>query len=277
MIVGPIADAIIPVFGWEMLFVSGGVATLLLGVAIYFVLPESVMFLASRGKNPEQDLKAINDTLRKLKREPIRELTPLAEADAAPAANVSSLLRPDHRIATIVLWSVYFLGFLTLYFQLSWIPSLFVNSGFSMSQGIFALTLNNMGAVVGIVAIGLITTHTKLAKPIAVFFAGSGGLMIALYYFRVDNLTYLNLSIFSIGLLLQGAFTAMYALAARVYPAEIRATGIGWAAGLGRTGAILSPIVAGYLVSANWTLYGLFLLFSIPLFVAAASVLYFKH
>ena len=69
----------------------------------------------------------------------------------------------------------------------------------------------------------------------------------------------------------------MYAMAARVYPAAVRATGLGWAAGLGRTGAILSPIFAGYLVAANWGMYDLFLLFGIPLFIAAFVVYRYKH
>ena len=75
----------------------------------------------------------------------------------------------------------------------------------------------------------------------------------------------------------QGAFTAMYALAARVYPTTIRATGIGWSAGLGRTGAIVSPIVAGYLVGAGWSMYSLFLLFGIPLIIAGVIVIFYRH
>ncbi|MCG8442371.1 MAG: MFS transporter, partial [Caulobacterales bacterium] len=152
-----------------------------------------------------------------------------------------------------------------------------VDSGFTQSQGVFALTLNNMGAVLGIVVIGVIVTYTALAKPIGLFFAGSAVLMVALYHFKFENLLFLNVTIFTIGLFLQGAFTAMYALAARVYPVEVRATGIGWAAGLGRTGAIVSPIVAGYLAAGDWDLYNLFFVFSIPLFIAAALVLRFRH
>ena len=68
----------------------------------------------------------------------------------------------------------------------------------------------------------------------------------------------------------------MYALAARIYPTSARATGIGWAAGLGRTGAIVSPILAGYLVADNWNMYDLFLLFSIPLCIASFIVFWFK-
>ena len=277
MVVGPIANAIIPVFGWEVLFIFGGLLTLLLGVFLYFALPESVVFLATSGKNPTRDLQTINRTLGKLKIAPLSELTrPIGQA-AGPSANVTNLFTPARRDSTILLWSVYFLGFFTLYFQLSWIPSLFVDSGFTQSQGVFALTLNNMGAVIGIVAIGLVVTYTKLAGPIAIFYAVSAILMVLLYQFKFDNLALLNVTIFAIGLFLQGAFTAMYALAARVYTVEVRATGIGWAAGLGRTGAILSPILAGYLAAGDWDLYSLFLVFSIPLFIAAAMVLRFRH
>lgn len=69
---------------------------------------------------------------------------------------------------------------------------------------------------------------------------------------------------------------SMHAVAARTYPAAVRATGIGWAAGLGRVGAILSPILAGYLVTANWGMYDLFLLFAVPLFISAVVVAFYK-
>lgn len=276
MIVGPVANFIIPRQGWEMLFVYGGVLTLALGFVLYFILPESIEFLAAKGKKPNKDLKTINDTLIRLRREPIADLPP-TRSEEASNANVGSLLKGGLIFDTIGLWSVYFLGFLTLYFLLSWTPSLFVDSGFTRAQGIFALTLNNAGAVAGILLIGLITTQIRLAKPIALFYVCAAVLMAAFYFMRPTDLLTLNLLCFAIGLLLQGAFTAMYALAARVYPTEIRATGIGWAAGLGRTGAILSPIFAGYLTGLGWDLYSLSLLFAVPLIGAAVLVLRFRH
>jgi MFS family permease len=68
----------------------------------------------------------------------------------------------------------------------------------------------------------------------------------------------------------------MYALAARIYPTSIRATGIGWGAGIGRTGAIISPTVAGFLSAAGWDIYDLSLLFAIPLVVAGVLVMRYK-
>jgi MFS family permease len=43
----------------------------------------------------------------------------------------------------------------------------------------------------------------------------------------------------------------VYAYVGRVYPAASRATGLGWAAGVGRIGAICGPLLGGALVSAG--------------------------
>ena len=78
--------------------------------------------------------------------------------------------------------------------------------------------------------------------------------------------------IFFIGLFQQGGFTAMYSVAAKVYPTEIRSTGIGWAAGLGRSGAVVGPVVAGYLISGGLSMSANFIIFAIPMVLAAALV-----
>ncbi len=64
----------------------------------------------------------------------------------------------------------------------------------------------------------------------------------------------------------------MYSVAAKVYPTEIRSTGIGWAIGLGRSGAVIGPVVAGYLITAGVGMSGNFLLFAVPMAVSAILV-----
>ncbi|WP_321390711.1 MFS transporter [Emcibacter sp.] len=275
-VVGPVANMIIPAQGWEMLFIYGGIATLIMGAFIHFSMPESVDYLASRKENREANLVKINEILKRLKREPIDEIPEHAEAAHLKAASVKSILNDDFRGQTLALWTTYFMGFMTLYFLLSWIPTLFVDSGYERSAGIDALSYFNLGAVVGIIAIGLIATKIKLAKPIALFFLGSAIFLIYVYFDQPKALLALNTLIFIIGFLLQGAFTALYALAAHIYPTKVRATGVGWAAGLGRVGAIVAPIIAGLLTASGWDMHGLFLLFSVPLLIAAAMVARFK-
>lgn len=278
MVVGPIANWIIPLQGWEMLFVYGGLFTLLMTLVIAAFLPESVEYLASRSRGDEQAVDKINAVLARMDKEPVSANLASEEApQEQPKVAVARLFEDGLGPSTLNLWLIYFMGFLSVYFLISWIPTLFVDSGFSRSEGIAALTLNNMGAVVGIMVIGLAATQTKLARPIAIFFIGAGICLAAIYTFNPRSLFALNALILAVGFLQQGAFTAMYAMSARVYPTATRATGIGWAAGLGRVGAILSPILAGYLVASGWDMYQLFLLFALPMIVAGLAVLRFKH
>lgn len=57
----------------------------------------------------------------------------------------------------------------------------------------------------------------------------------------------------------------MYAVASKVYPTEIRSTGIGWAIGLGRLGAVAGPAIAGYLIAAGFDMSDNFIFFAVPM------------
>jgi MFS family permease len=76
-----------------------------------------------------------------------------------------------------------------------------------------------------------------------------------------------------VGLTVQGGFNGFWALAARLYPAEMRSTGIGWALGVGRVGAVLGPVAGGLLVGAGATLGTTFGIFAAVSLIAAALAL----
>jgi sugar phosphate permease len=168
------------------------------------------------------------------------------------------------------------MGFMGIYFIIAWIPSLFVGSGWTMSEGIYALTVFNLGAIFGTTSIGLITTRYTMKWPIGLFFAATAILMVYLTMTKPTELMMLYVMIFVIGLFLNGAFSAMYAVAARLYRSAIRSTGIGWCAGLGRTGAIVAPILAGYLVAQSFDMYSLFAVFAVPVILAALLIITIK-
>jgi len=78
----------------------------------------------------------------------------------------------------------------------------------------------------------------------------------------------LLLILFVIGFFLQGGFTGLYAVAAKIYPTEIRTTGVGWAIGLGRSGAVVGPYVGGLLIAGGYSMETNFFLFALPLLIA---------
>ena len=79
---------------------------------------------------------------------------------------------------------------------------------------------------------------------------------------------------FLIGLLFQGGFTGLYAVAAKVYPADIRSTGVGWSIGLGRIGAVIGPGVAGFMIAAGLSMSVNFYIFAVP--VVLAGIIAFR-
>ncbi|MBC6402975.1 MAG: MFS transporter [Hyphomonadaceae bacterium] len=275
-LVGPIAHWILENYNWQMVFTGGGAATLLMSVVIFFWLPESVDYLAAKKDRSEKDLNDINAILKRFRRDPIPALPERTDTDNIKAATVGSILAPQFRWDTIALWTTYFMGFMTLYFLLSWIPTLFEDAGYSRREGIQALTYFNLGGVTGIVTIGLWAKKVKLSKPIALFFVGGAVSLSIIWALQLKDASILNALIFANGVLLQGAFSGLYAVAARYYPTTVRATGVGWGAGLGRVGAIVSPIIAGVLAAGGWGMYPLFVLFAVPLLIAAAMILRFK-
>ena len=65
----------------------------------------------------------------------------------------------------------------------------------------------------------------------------------------------------------------MYSLAARLYPTEIRATGVGWAVGAGRIGAIFGPLLGGFLIGAGFSMTTNFMIFAIPTLIGGITTL----
>ncbi|MDG1437384.1 MAG: MFS transporter [Emcibacteraceae bacterium] len=273
MIIGPIAAIIIPSYGWQFLFIAAGSVTLLIFVIAYFRLPESVEYLDGSSLGPHEKLLAINNILRRINKKPINALPEKLEQNANTIIRVGGLFTHDLLKTTLKLWIIFIMGFLTIYFLLSWIPSMLVNSGYTMVEGIYALTLNNLGAMFGITLIGFLTTRYKLAWPVGCFFAITAGLMTYFAITKPTDLWTLYAIMMIIGIFNNGAISAMYAVGARVYHTYIRTTGVGWAAGLGRTGAIAAPILAGYLISMNFSMYTMFAVFAVPAIIAALLII----
>ncbi len=263
VLAGPIANALIPDYGWTAVFTAGGVLTLCIAVVTWALLPESPEFLASRaGNRPDREV-VVNSLLVRLDRDPVSALeTNITRPSATPVAQI---LTAERRIRTFALWVIYFMGFLTMYFMLSWIPTLFVDSGYARAQGIEALTGFNLGAVPGILVLAFLTTRLSLVPLLSLFFVSASVVLAYVGLAEPSGLDSLMVLMFVGGVFLHGGFTCLYALATKIYPSDIRAAGVGWAAGLGRTGAIVSPLLAAMLISMGWGMYSLFLVFALPL------------
>jgi MFS family permease len=161
------------------------------------------------------------------------------------------------------------MSFATMYFLISWIPLLAANTGLSASHAIYAGAVFNLGAIFGILLQGYSSQILGLRRSISVFLIGAAVLMAVFGYISGSFAVLVLFGL--IGFAVQGGFIGLYSVAARLYPTEVRTTGVGWAIGAGRTGAIAGPALGGILVGVGLSMSTNFIVFALPLVAAAAA------
>lgn len=267
LVAGMAGAQIIPVYGWEGMFVLVGMGSVLVLPVLLIALPESVQFLLAR--QPRNALHRANMLLEAQNLPAAATLPPPAARGSRPP--ISRLLDKEFRTATLLLWSAFFAAFLTLYFLTSWIPRIAVNAGYPLATAINGSALFNLGAFAGNLALGWLTARYNLTKLIAGFFVLAATGMVVFGAYHAPQVVY-YIGMVAIGFLLQGGFGGLYAVAAQQYPTAIRATGVGWGIGIGRLGAVAGPALGGLALSAGLSLQANFALFALPVILAAGLV-----
>ena len=265
---GLVAAEVVPGSGWQQMFKIAGMASFVTLPLIWFFLSESVDFYLK--KQPVNALGKANRILQKMGQPALAQLPSVPSKKAG--IPVGELLRPAYRLSTFQLWLALFFAFGSLYFLTSWIPKLATNAGLSMSLAIYAGTVFNGGAFIGIVTQGYFSTRFGLKKTIGVFFILTAALM-AFFKFFIGS----DILLFVFGLLgfgIQGGFVGLYAVAARLYPTEFRTTGVGWAIGAGRLGGVIGPALGGILIGMGLSMATNFLIFAVPTLLAGLVTLW---
>ena len=266
MMTSVIAAYIMPDYGWRGMFWFGGLLTVSMVLVAWLLIPESLKYLFE--KRPQGALEKINRILRKLKKEPLAEL-PEISVEHVPESKgfvdgMFKLLDKKHRVMTLTLWSAFLMCFSTLYFLMSWIPALMEDAGFGFQVGRDAFFLFNLGGVIGIYLMGWMSTRWRLTNLI--FYLSTAAAIAMVIFALVPTQLNLLLGLTLItGILQQGGFTGLYGVAAKAYPTSIRSTGIGWSIGLGRLGAVLGPLIAGYLIAAGFSMSANYFIFAVPM------------
>ncbi len=236
---GLISAWLIPGFGWRAVFYFGGAAPLMLSVAMFFLLPESLHFLVLRGRNPERWLNRIDSSVA-----PGSGTQYVVHEESKGGIPVVHLFREGRAAPTILLWVVNFLNLLNLYFLSNWLPTLIKDAGYSTSRAVLAGTTLQVGGILGTFALSWFINRLGFIPALTACFV-IASVSIALIGQPALSLTLLFVVVFVAGFCVVGCQPAVYALAATYYPTYLRSTGIGWGAGIGRIGAIIGPVLAG--------------------------------
>jgi MFS transporter, AAHS family, 4-hydroxybenzoate transporter len=239
--IGGLASApLIATYGWHSVFIVGGVLPLALLPLLYVFLPKSS--------------------------------GPVSRLAQAGAHSIAQLFREGRAVPTLLLWTAFFSNLLVMYFLVNWLPSLLSIAGSSLSVATLSTALLNLGGIVGAILLSRLINgpHAVLALACAYGVAALALLLIA----RADgNVAILLTGAGVIGAVVVGGQIAMNAITASFYPDHIRATGVGWALGIGRIGSIVGPLLGGLLLGAGWQGTSAVMFAIIPTLIAACALL----
>jgi len=257
--------------GWPAVFIAGGWATAAFLPIVWWLVPESVAFL-DRRRAPGA-LAEINRILARLG-QPAAEA--LSEAGPETARrSIADVLRPGLLATTVLVTFGYFAHITSFYFIVKWVPKIVVDMGFDPKTAAGMLTWVSVGGAIGGALFGLIATRVAL-KPLTLIALLAGTVMIVRFGHGGADLTGLKATLALTGLFTNAAIAGFYLLFAQVFPTYVRATGTGFAIGVGRGGAMLAPVIAGYLFQAGLALQTVALVMACGSLMAAAALLALK-
>ncbi|WP_024518334.1 MFS transporter [Bradyrhizobium sp. Tv2a-2] len=252
---GLLAAWLIPQFGWRAVFVVGGLAPLVIVPILILRLPESVRFLATRGHAPER----VAELLKQIS--PHTAFAPGVQFQVhepqLAGLPVAHLFREGRTPVTLLLWVVFFMSLLDIYFLANWLPTVLNDLGASVSEAVLIGSMLQVGGVVGTFALGSVIDRFSFRALALVYFAAV--FAVGAIGQLGQSATLVSVAIFAAGFCVIGGQIAANALAAGFYPTSVRATGVGWALGMGRVGSIVGPLVGGVLLAGKWSTEAVFL------------------
>jgi len=262
---GFVAAALIPSFGWESVFVAGGVVPLLIAPISAVLLPESIRFLLGR---PDGRARASAYLAR---------ITPnvpdmvVADTEASgPGFVVTRLFTDGRAVVTLLIWVVYFTNLLDLYFLNSWLPTIMNDSGIRAETAIRVTALFQVGGCIGAVLLGYTLDRRRSFAVIAFCFLWAA-VWIVVTAEAGTSVPLLITAMLASGVGIIGGQNGSHALSSEYYPTAIRATGVGWALGIGRIGSIAGPLIGGYLLTQGGGARQVLWMACIPALIATAA------
>ncbi|MDO5512527.1 aromatic acid/H+ symport family MFS transporter [Corynebacterium sp.] len=240
-----LAIVMIEPFGWHSLFIVGAIPGLILAPIMYVMLPESPQYLLAKGRIDEAEEIAGRYGM---------ELTDELDRNAAEAAqadkqrsSLASVLAPKYRRNSLAIWATSFMGLLLVYGLNTWLPQIMRAADYDLGNSLGFLLVLNVGAVVGLIIAGKVSDTHSPRKTGLLWFVLSA-VFLALMAIKLPLIA-LYVVVFITGVFVFSSQNLVYAFVGENHPSNMRATAMGFSAGIGRLGAISGPMLGGLLIS----------------------------
>ena len=272
MLAALLGKGLLETYGWSSVFLAAGLPVLLIP-AILKTLPESMPFLIR--ENRLDELKQIVARMEPSYRPDADDRFALPAQDRAEGAPIGKLFQDGRGFSTAMFWIAFFMCLFMVYALSSWLTKLMASAGYSLGSALTFVLVLNFGAVIGAIGGGWLADRFNIKYVLMGMYA-LAAVSITLLGFKVPT-ELLFLLVGLAGASTIGTQIVTYAYAGQFYPMAIRSTGIGWASGVGRSGAILAPIAIGTLVGMALPLEQNFMAIAIPAAIAVVAVSLIRH
>ncbi|WP_448761604.1 aromatic acid/H+ symport family MFS transporter [Acinetobacter tandoii] len=253
--------------GWKIMFFIAGIPFVALPI-IWKFLPESLMFLTKKGETAQvaEIVQKISPE-QKLNAETRFVLNDVIAGDEAP---LRALFQQGRMFSTLMFWVAFFMCLLMVYALGSWLPKLMIQAGYSLGASMLFLFALNIGGMVGAIGGGALADRFHLKPVLSIMFTIGALALILLGFNSPQAVLYTLIAV--AGAATIGSQILLYTFVAQFYPTAVRSTGMGWASGIGRIGAIVGPILTGALLTLQLPHQMNFLVIAIPGIIAALAV-----
>lgn len=266
-----IAANLLPTLGWRSIYLIGGLAPLACLPPLLRWLPESPYYLVQRGKTT-----AVQTILRAISPpncppQGSRYLLP----EKASGIAVAQLFAADIRRNTLAIWLVYFFNWIAWFMLLLWLPAALRDAGLSMEQSALGTAIINGAALLFLIPLAIYLPRIPLKALIIGLLFGGVAVCVGLNL-AGGNLAAVYVLVGLSGLTIGGPQLVLNFLAVQIYPTSARATGVGWAIGVGRLGTIVGAYIGGPILDGGGA-QGFYLYLINPLLIAALAALLVKQ
>ena len=232
--------------GWRGMFWIGALPIVTLLPLAYFKMPESVAWLAARGRIQEAQALSERTGVDMPAPSPLHDNT---AAKGAGKTGFAGLFSAHYLFPTLVLGCMSATGLLLVYSLNTWLPELMLRAGFNAKGSLAFLAVLNGGSLFGALAASRAADRFGPKPVVAASFAtGAAALVVLTFNFQLAALLAV---VAVVGLGTSGTQTLIYGFVANYYRTNVRAAGVAWCAGFGRIGGIGGPMLGSFLIGAG--------------------------
>jgi AAHS family 4-hydroxybenzoate transporter-like MFS transporter len=258
---GPFANWLIPKLGWKSVFISGGVAALVSALILFAILPESIRFLATKGKRPDRIVAMLRRVAQGQSFSSGANFVVGDEIGHSKDFKPSLLFKGELRSITPLIWAAYIASSFAVFFIVNWTPLVFEALHYARAQAATAATTNSiMGAIGGVLLMRF--TDAKGAIAITTMPVVTCALLLIAVFATMGQGTFLFLNALIGGFLIGGHF-GMHSISGIFYPTAYRGNGASWATSIAKVGSIGGPMVGGWVLATSLPVKHIFALLAI--------------